>query len=252
MRIEKWIELNESKIDCHQLFNDWGDMKSTHNYWREEQASIIIRMVESIKEEHPVVVDLGCRAGGLSEYLLKSLKDIRIVGIDSNPFLLMIYRNHLAEYSERFSLILGDFRSEETIRKAGDFQAAVSLTSFHNLSRQSILKVYRTLYQVLPKSGLFVNGDVVPLSDEWLETIHYSAKSKRPFISTKDFWEITKTKYGIAEEIDEMLALTSFKDVPEHGYTSSFYVNSLRWAGFNIADVVFQAGNRIVYCGKKD
>ena len=48
-----------------------------------------------------------------------------------------------------------------------------------------------------------------------------------------------------------MLALTSFKDIPEHGYTSSFYVNSLKWAGFEVADVVFQAGNRIVYCGKK-
>jgi SAM-dependent methyltransferase len=226
-------------------------MNSTHNYWREEQASIIIRIVESIKAEHPTVVDLGCRAGGLSEYLFKSLKNIRIIGIDSNPFLLMIYRNHLAEYRERFSLILGDFRNEETIRKAGNFQAAVSLTSFHNLSRQSILKVYGTLYQVLPKNGLFVNGDAVPLSDEWFETIHYSAKRKRPVIRTKDFWQTIKTRYGIAEEIDEMIALTSFRDIPEHGYTSSFYVNSLRWAGFNIADVVFQAGNRIVYCGKK-
>jgi cyclopropane fatty-acyl-phospholipid synthase-like methyltransferase len=251
MRIEKWIELNESKIDCHQLFNEWVNMKSTHNYWREEQASIIIRMVESIKAEHPTVVDLGCRAGGLSEYLLKSLKDIKIIGVDSNPFLLMIYRNHLAEYRERFSLILGDFRSEEIIRRAGNFQAAVSLTSFHNLSRQSILKVYRSLYQMLPKGGLFANGDVVTLSDEWLETVHYSLKSRVPVTSTKDFWQTTKTKYGIAKEIDEMIAITSFKDIPEHGYTSSFYVNSLRWAGFNIADVVFQAGNRIVYCGKK-
>lgn len=251
MRIEKWIELNEKKIDCHHLFGEWVAMKATHNYWREEQASIIIQMLESIKVERPIVVDLGCRAGGLSEYLFKSLKDIRIIGIDSNPFLLMIYRNHLAEYCERFSLILGDFRSEETIRSAGNFQAAVSLTSFHNLARQSVLKVYRTLYQSLPKGGLFVNGDLVMLSDEWLETIHYSAKQPKPFISTKDFWEATKAKYGIAEEIDEMLELTSFKEIPEHGYTSSFYLNSLRWAKFSIADVVFQAGNRIVYCGKK-
>jgi SAM-dependent methyltransferase len=251
VRIEKWIELNEDKIDCHQLFNEWVDMKSSHNYWREEQASIIIRIVESIKTEHPTVVDLGCRAGGLSEYLLKSLENIRIIGIDSNPFLLMIYRNHLAEYRGRFSLILGDFRNEETIRSAGNLQAAVSLTSFHNLSRQSVLRVYRSLYKSLPKGGLFVNGDLVTLSDEWFQKIHYSAKSERPFISTKDFWQTTKTKYGIAEEIDEMVALTSFRDIPEHGYTSSFYVNSLRWAGFKMADVVFQVGNRIVYCGRK-
>ena len=66
-----------------------------------------------------------------------------------------------------------------------------------------------------------------------------------------DFWQRIKDRYGIAEEIDEMNALTSIRDTPEHGYPPSFYVNSLRWAGFGIADVVFQAGNRIVYCGKK-
>ncbi len=226
-------------------------MKSTHNYWREEQIVIISRIVESIKEEHPAIVVLGCRAGGLSEYLLKSLRNVRVIGIDANPFLLMIYRNHLAEYRERFSLIPGDFRSEETLKKTGNFHAAVSLTSLHNLSRHSILNLYRSLHYLLPKGGLFVNGDVVTLSNEWLESIHYSAKSKRPFISEKDFWQTIKTRYGIEEEIDEMLAFTDFRNIGEQGYIPSFYVNSLRWAGFKVADVVFQAGNRIVYCGKK-
>lgn len=34
--------------------------------------------------------------------------------------------------------------------------------------------------------------------------------------------------------------------VSEHGYPASFYVNSLRWAGFKMAEVVFQAEKRIV------
>ncbi len=67
-----------------------------------------------------------------------------------------------------------------------------------------------------------------------------------------DFWQKIKTRYGIAKEIDEMNALTSIRETPEHGYSASFYINSLRWAGFHMAEVVFQAGNRIVYCGKKD
>jgi cyclopropane fatty-acyl-phospholipid synthase-like methyltransferase len=252
VKIEKWIEKNEASVDAHGLFKEWVEMKCTHNPWREEQAFIIIRMLESIEAERLTVVDLGCRAGGLSEYLLKSLRNVRIIGMDSNPFLLMICRNHLAEYRERFSLILGDFRNAETIRRAGDFQAAVSLTTFHNLSRQSILDIYRLLYQSLPKGGLFVNGDVVTLSDEWFETMNYSSKPGKPVISTKDYWQKIKSRYGIAEEIDEMLESTSFRDIPEHGYQSSFYLNSLRWAGFKTAEVVFQAGNRIVYCGRKN
>jgi SAM-dependent methyltransferase len=251
VKIENWIAANESKVDSHQLFNEWVEMHSTHNYWRDEQASIIIRILESMEEAHPTVMDLGCGAGDLSEHLLKSLKNIRIVGVDHNPFLLMIFRNHLVEYKTRFSLFLGDIRKGDTIQQAGTFQAAVALSFFHNLSRQSLLKVCRFLYESLPKGGVFANADISALSDAWLEGIHYSQRPKKPVVGIMDFWQTVKNRFGIPEEIDEMLELTSTKDIPEHGYPPSFYVNSLRWAGFKIADVVFQAGSRIVYCGKK-
>lgn len=100
MRIEKWIEANEHRVDSHELFKKWVEMHSTHNYWREEQASVIVRVLESIPGEHPTIIDLICGAGGLSEFLLKRLPKARVIGVDSNPFLLMIYRNHLAEYRE--------------------------------------------------------------------------------------------------------------------------------------------------------
>ncbi|HUI70291.1 MAG TPA: hypothetical protein VL354_07190, partial [Spirochaetia bacterium] len=93
--------------------------------------------------------------------------------------------------------------------------------------------------------------DVCTLSDSWFEGLHLSKREKKPVISMDDFWNTIKSRYGIAEEIDEMNALTSFRDTPEHGYPPSFYVNSLRWAGFEMADVVFQAENRIVYCARK-
>ena len=251
MRIEKWIEANEHRVDSHELFKKWVEMHSTHNYWREEQASVIVRVLESIPGEHPTIIDLICGAGGLSEFLLKRLPKARVIGVDSNPFLLMIYRNHLAEYRERFSLVQGDVRNREIIRGAGSFDAAVSFTSFHNLSRQSILKVYHALHESLPKGGVFATGDVTTLSDAWFEGLHLSNKTEKPIILIDDFWNTIKTQYRIAEEIDEMNALTSIRDTAEHGYLPSFYINSLRWAGFEIADVVFQAGNRIVYCGKK-
>jgi cyclopropane fatty-acyl-phospholipid synthase-like methyltransferase len=251
MRIEKWIEANESRIDSHELFEEWVEMHSTHNYWREEQASIITRIMESIQVEHSTIIDLVCGAGGLSEFLLKSSRNMNIIGVDSNPFLLMIYKNHLAEYRDRFSLIKADIRKEDTIKGAGKFNAAVSFTSFHNFSRQTILKVFRYIYESLPGGGIFATGDVTSLSNAWLEGLHLSAKSRKPVITMDNFWQKVKTRYNIAEEIDEMNALTAIRDTPEHGYPPTFYVNGLRWAGFEIADVAFQAGNRIVYCGKK-
>jgi ubiquinone/menaquinone biosynthesis C-methylase UbiE len=251
VKIENWIEANLATVDSHQLFREWVEMHSTHNYWRDEQASIIIRILQSIDEKNPTVVDLGCGAGDLSEHLLKSLPNVRIVGIDHNPFLLMIYRSHLSEYRDRFSLILGDIEKDDTIKSAGRVQAAVALSFFHNLSRQSLLRVCHSLYEFLPNDGIFASADVSALSDGWFEDIHYSEKVMKPAVSIMDYWQTIKERYGIAEEIDEMLKLTSTKDIPEHGYPPSFYVNSLRWAGFKIADVVFQAGNRIVYCGKK-
>lgn len=233
------------------MFREWVEMHSTHNYWREEQASIIIRILASLKTEHLTVIDLGCGAGDLSEHLLKSLKNVRIVGVDHNPFLLMIYRNHLAEYKDRFSLVLGDIINEDTLKGAGSIQAAVALSCFHNLSRQSILKVCHCLYEMLPADGVFANADISALSDAWFEELHYSERARKPVISVLDFWRVITDRYRIADEIEEMLAMTRTMNIPEHGYPPSFYVNSLRWAGFKAADVVFQAGNRIVYCGRK-
>jgi SAM-dependent methyltransferase len=251
VKIEKWIETNEDKIDSHEMFREWVEMHSTHNYWREEQAAAIVRILESIQAERPTIIDLVCGAGGLSEFLLKSLPNMKVIGLDSNPFLLMIYRSHLAEYRDRFSLVQGDIRRRETIKGAGTFQAAVSLTSFHNLSRQSVLNVYRYLYESLPRNGLFACGDVVTLSDKWFEELHFSDKPKKPVIRMDDFWNRIKARYGIDQEIEEMNARAAVRETPEHGYPPSFYLNSLRWVGFKMADVVFQAGNRIVYCGRK-
>jgi len=251
VRIEKWIEANEDRVDSHQMFKEWVEMHSTHNYWREEQASIIMRVLESIKVENPVIVDLGCGAGSFSEHLLRSLKNAKLIGIDFNPFLLMIYRNHLAQYQERFTLLLGDMRKKATLKEAGDFHAAVSLSSLHYLSRQSMMNLYRNSYELLPKGGLFVNGDVCSLSDDWFERLHLSEKSKRPIIRMADFWQTVKDRYGISNEIDEMNAVAAISETPAHGYPPSFYVNGLRWAGFKLAEVVFQAGNRVVYCGRK-
>lgn len=251
MRIEKWIDLNEGGVDSHELFKEWVEMHSTHNSWREEQASIIAQILQTLPHEHPTVVDLVCGAGGLSEFLLRSLPGVRIIAVDPNPFLLMIYRNHLAEYRSRFVQVQGDIRGGEALRKAGSFHAAVSFTSFHNFTRHSILQIYRFLYETLPRSGIFATGDVTTLSDPWFEQLRLSAKAPGPRILMDDFWTTIKSRYGIGDEIDEMNARTSMRDTPEHGYPPSFYVNSLRWAGFEMADVVFQAGNRLVYCARK-
>ena len=251
MRIEKWIEKNEGRVDSHGLFREWVEMHSTHNSWREEQASIIARILLSLPQEHPTVVDLVCGAGGLSEVLLRLLPGVRIIAVDPNPFLLMIYRNHLAEYGGRFVQVQGDIRGADAFRKAGSFHAAVSFTSFHNFTRHSILQIYRSLYQKLPRSGIFATGDVTTLSDPWFEALPLSAKAPRPRILMDDFWSAIKSRYGIEEEIDEMNAQTSIRATPEHGYPPSFYVNSLRWAGFEMADIVFQAGNRLVYCARR-
>ena len=243
--------MNEGKVDSHELFKEWVEMHSTHNSWREEQASIIVRIMESLPHEPPSIVDLVCGAGGLSEFLLRLLPEARIIAVDPNPFLLMIYRNHLAEYRDRFSLVQGDIRQRETLRKAGSFQAAVSLTSLHNFNRLTVLQIYRSLYEALPRGGIFASGDVTILSDPWFERLHLSGKHRKPLVLMSDFWNTIKGRYGIEEEIDEMNASASIRETSEHGYSPSFYANSLRWAGFEMADVVFQAGNRLVYCARK-
>jgi trans-aconitate 2-methyltransferase len=251
VRVEDWIAANEEKVDSHAIFREWVEMHSAHNYWRREQAHTITRILESLDIDNLTIIDLGCGAGDLSEYLLQSLPNIRIIGVDHNPFLLMVYKNHLAKHRDRFSLLRADITQEEMLRSAGAFQAAVSMSCFHNLSRQNILKVCRCLCELLPKGGVFANADISTLSDEWLETINYSAEDRKSATNMMDFWQGIKNRYDIEGEIDEMLSLTRTKNIPEHGYPSSFHVNSLRWAGFKIADEVFRAGNRSVYCARK-
>jgi SAM-dependent methyltransferase len=249
MESRAWWETDA--LDVHALFRDWIGMHASHNPWRSLEVAVILNLLRTLPIEDLTVLDLACGAGGLSESMLRTFGGLRVVGIDSNPFLLHVGREHLRPYAPRISLIRADIRRDLAFQDIGKVQVAASMTSLHWLSREHLLQLYRRLYDLLPPGGIFVNGDRIRLSDPWFESIDNAPAGQAPPESWEGFWRKVEEASGAPEEVRRMNSSAAVREGGEEYYPRDFYLNSLKWAGFPMAEVLFQAGNRIVYCGRK-
>lgn len=107
------------------------------------------------------VLDLGCGTGSLSERILARYPRARAVALDYDPVLLAIGRKGLGELGGRLTWVETDLRRPgwEEALPVGRFDAVVSSTALHWLTRRELGRVYEGIAVRLRPGGLFLNGD---------------------------------------------------------------------------------------------
>lgn len=226
-------------------------MQKVHNCWFDLQIHTIITTIRSLPIKEKTVIDLCCGPGTLSHALLQADKQVNVIGIDANVFLLAIYRNVLSKYASNVRSENIDIRDDHAFDGIPKAHAIMSLTSLHWLSKENQRKLYNRIHAALFKGGIFINGDRVRLSSDFLRNIDYSTGEKIEGLTWNEFWQNIYDQYDIKDEIEEMESTIDVWEGTDHGYTSDFYLSSLKNSGFKEVDILFQAGDRIVYCGRK-
>jgi len=258
MRIVEWTKENRDNVDWNSLFLRWERMQMVHNPYRNEQKETIYRVsgIDSIAKAR--VLDLGCGPGSLVKYFLRRKEDVEFTAVDIDPFLLAVFENTLVSGSS-VTILRKDTRDGSWFRQyEGSFDAVISLTSLHWLSQKNQKTLYRRIYSVLKDGGVFANGDPYLPTDETVRSRLaelQKEKAKAVMGETWDeYWESIYSKYHIKDLLDEAKQfLFHWEDFEgcDDGYTTDFYLESLREAGFKKADVYWQGGLRIVYGGVK-
>lgn len=132
---------------------------------------LIVKLIPEYRKQHQIietllpkenknyrVLDLGCGNGILSELIFKNLPNSYIVDFDLNVSMLDACEKKLSNYSGKFELKQGDFR---TTSIGDEYDIIIASLTLHHLTWVEREKLYKSLYFSLNDGGLFIARDII-------------------------------------------------------------------------------------------
>ena len=142
-----------------EWLRSWEDQQGGHMPDREERFDVMIAALRAHCGDSPRVVDLGSGPGSLASRVVRALPEATVVAVDLDPVLLEIGRHALRD-EQRITFVDADLSDPRLAEIAGTgFDAAMSTTALHWLSRDHLAGLYRSLAAMLRPGGIFLNGD---------------------------------------------------------------------------------------------
>lgn len=157
MKIEALHDFHEEEFT-----KEWAK-KFTPTPERLRLFETIIKHLPKPKESFISILELGIGPGFLAEYLLQNLTEVKYEGLDYSSSMLAIAAQRTSEYKEHIHFTQPDLIKEEWTEKIKvEPEVVVSTWTLHDLfTKENILEVYKGVYKILHKGGVFLNGDFI-------------------------------------------------------------------------------------------
>lgn len=139
----------------------WDRQQEGYIPQREARFQVMVDLVREVCGEHPLVLDLACGPGSLTQRVLEGIPGASVVAVDLDPLLLSIAKAALGDAGGRVTWADASL-AESAWRDALEgrqVDAAVSTTALHWLDADVLMGLYRTLGDVVREGGVFLNGD---------------------------------------------------------------------------------------------
>lgn len=194
-------------------------------------------LIDSIQFEtnEPMrIIDLGCGTGTIAKLIAEKFPNSKIVCLDIASKMIEIAKQKLIDYKNT-EFIVGDFSKIEFNEK---FDVVVSSLALHHIETDDEKKEFYTkIYNVLNKSGQFINADVILASTDYQQNINM------------DRWiEYINRNLPMEEILNRWIPSYKTEDRP------SKLIDQLKWLeeiGFKSVDVIWKYYNFSVYGGIK-
>jgi tRNA (cmo5U34)-methyltransferase len=117
------------------------------------------------------VLDLGSGTGLFSKHVLDKYPHANFVLYDVADKMLRVAQERFRLQHLQFKYVVGNYR---TLKAAQEFDLVISSLSIHHLMDGEKIELFRTIHQLLRKTGVFINIDQVRGETTYLRDLYWS------------------------------------------------------------------------------
>lgn len=119
-------------------------------------------------KENPNILDIGAGTGLLSSFLIKRYPNATYTLIDLSEKMMDMAKERFSNLPN-VKYIIGDYTKYDFSEK---YDIVASALSIHHLEDESKKELYKKIYSILLKNGIFVNADQVNGDTPFIETFN--------------------------------------------------------------------------------
>ena len=241
------------------LLRAWDRQQESFNPNREARFEVILDVLAARFKGRFTALDLGCGPGSLSVRLLRRFPRARVVAVDYDPVVRQVGEGALGSQAGRLTWVDAKLGAPGWVDglPGRRYDAAVSTTALHWLTRSDLGRLYADLGRVVRRGGVFLNGDYLPSSPpngpmarlaNGVLTVRYPGRARRAE------WSGWRAWWSAARKVPELRA--AFQEHRRrHASHPARAASPLRLhaeflsrAGFRTVDTVWQDfENRVLY-----
>jgi tRNA (cmo5U34)-methyltransferase len=166
-----------------------GMMESSGRAWKQEGlvAAFVEQTTAEAEQRHVLfdfacdlfpfeadarirVLDIGAGYGAFAAAVLERFPNATAVGLDVSEPMMVVGRERMARFGDRFAYHVGDFAGGELPTDlSGSFDAAVASAAILHLQREAKQRLYARVFRVLNPGGCLFNVDLVAPANEEMD-----------------------------------------------------------------------------------
>jgi len=139
-----------------------------------EQIEVMLRLIGACGRPVRRVLDLGCGDGVLAAAILEHVPQVEAVLVDFSEPMLEAARKRFSDGADPVHYILADYGVPSwthSVAEWSPYDAVVSGFSIHHQPDARKIAVYREIFGLLNRGGLFVNLEHVSSPSEWTRSL---------------------------------------------------------------------------------
>ena len=225
------MAIDEAFNNTVQYYDDWI-RKAVPGY--SDLFAIAKELIPFASTDSIDVLDLGAGTGLFSQQVLEKCPKGRFVLYDLAGKMLDVARERFRAAPDRFRYVTADYRS---LADAGSFDLVISSLSIHHLDDREKKDLFRQVFEVLRKPGVFINIDLIKGPTPYLEEFYCS-----------DWYEKMRRAGAADEEVRAGIERRLAYD------QDALMEDQLRWlreAGFIDVDCVYRNYKMGLFLGMK-
>jgi len=234
------------------LLARWDAQQEDYLPQRERRFEVMFDVVEATVGRRFTAVDLGAGPGSLSVRLLRRFPSARAVAVDYDPVTRRIGEGALGTLGGRLTWVDARLGAPGWTDRLPPrrLDAALSTTALHWLTPRELGRLYRDLARILPRGGVFLNGDHLPWGPrapglaELAERVR-ALRRRRRGRGRSGGWSAWRAWWADAEKVPALAPYFAEQERraarhPRHGdLPLEFHVAALRAAGFRDVGTVW-------------